>query len=100
MAPATANIIAKMAHGLADDLLSTTLLAAQAPIIVCPAMNTGMYENAFTQENITCLKAHGITVMDPATGFWPAVLLVLDVCLSLLKSWNLSKLSLPEAAAI
>ena len=69
VAPATANIIAKMAHGLADDLLSTTLLAAQAPIIVCPAMNTGMYENAFTQENITCLKAHGITVMDPATGF-------------------------------
>ena len=47
VAPATANIIAKMAHGLADDLLSTTLLAAQAPIIVCPAMNTGMYENAF-----------------------------------------------------
>lgn len=44
VAPATANIIAKMAHGLADDLLSTTLLAAQAPIIVCPAMNTGMYE--------------------------------------------------------
>ena len=69
VAPATANIIAKMAHGLADDLLSTTLLAAQAPIIVCPAMNTGMYENALTQENITCLKEHGVTVMAPATGF-------------------------------
>ena len=69
VAPATANIIAKMAHGLADDLLSTTLLAAQAPIIVCPAMNTGMYENALTQENITCLKKHGVTVMAPATGF-------------------------------
>lgn len=69
VAPATANIIAKMAHGLADDLLSTTLLADQAPIIVCPAMNTGMYENALTQENITCLKEHGVTVMAPATGF-------------------------------
>ena len=69
VAPATANIIAKMAHGLADDLLSTTLLAAQAPSIVCPAMNTGMYENALTQENITCLKAHGVTVMAPETGF-------------------------------
>lgn len=69
VAPATANIIAKMAHGLADDLLSTTLLAAQAPIIVCPAMNTGMYENALTQENITCLKEHGVTMMAPATGF-------------------------------
>lgn len=89
-----------MAHGLADDLLSTTLLAAQAPIIVCPAMNTGMYENALTQENITCLKEHGVTVMAPATGFWPVVLLVRDVCLSLVRSWNLSKLSLPEVVAI
>ena len=53
VAPATANIIAKMAHGLADDLLSTTLLAAQAPIIVCPAMNTGMYENALTNSTIS-----------------------------------------------
>ena len=69
VAPATANILAKMAHGLADDLLSTTLLAAQAPIIVCPAMNTGMYDNRVTQENIASLQAHGVTVMPPATGF-------------------------------
>ena len=68
VAPATANIIAKMAYGLADDLLSTTLLAAQAPIVVCPAMNTGMYENAATQENIAKLKSRGITVMPPAVG--------------------------------
>ena len=68
VAPATANIIAKMAYGLADDLLSTTLLAAQAPIVVCPAMNTGMYENAATQENIAKLKSHGVTVMPPAVG--------------------------------
>ena len=68
VAPATANIIAKMAYGLADDLLSTTLLAAQAPIVVCPAMNTGMDENAATQENIATLQGRGVTVMPPAVG--------------------------------
>lgn len=68
VAPATANIIAKMAYGLADDLLSTTLLAAQAPIIVCPAMNTGMYENPVTQENIAKLVSRGVSVMPPAVG--------------------------------
>lgn len=68
VAPATANIIAKMAYGLADDLLSTTLLAAQAPIVVCPAMNTGMYENVATQENIAKLQGRGVTVMPPAVG--------------------------------
>ena len=69
VAPATANILAKMAHGIADDLLSTTLLAAQAPIVVCPAMNTGMYLNPITQENIVKLKEHGVTVMPAASGF-------------------------------
>ena len=69
VAPATANILAKMANGIADDLLSTTLLAAQAPIIVCPAMNTGMYQNPITQENIAKLEAHGVTVMPPADGY-------------------------------
>ena len=68
VAPATANILAKMAYGLADDLLSTTLLAAQAPIVVCPAMNTGMYENVATQENIAKLKSRGVTVMPPGVG--------------------------------
>ena len=68
VAPATANILAKMAYGLADDLLSTTLLAAQAPILVCPAMNTGMYENVATQENLAKLQSRGITVMPPAVG--------------------------------
>ena len=68
VAPATANILAKMAYGLADDLLSTILLAAQAPIVVCPAMNTGMYENAATQENIAKLQGRGVTVMPPAEG--------------------------------
>ena len=69
VAPATANILAKMANGIADDLLSTTLLAAQAPIIVCPAMNTGMYQNPITQENIEKLQKHGVTVIPPAVGY-------------------------------
>ncbi|MBP3263772.1 MAG: bifunctional phosphopantothenoylcysteine decarboxylase/phosphopantothenate--cysteine ligase CoaBC, partial [Acidaminococcaceae bacterium] len=67
-APATANIIAKMACGLADDLLSTVLLAASCPKIVCPAMNTGMYENPATQENLKILEKRGIFVMEPASG--------------------------------
>lgn len=69
VAPATANILAKMVAGIADDLLSTTLLAAQAPIIVCPAMNTGMYENKVTQNNLVKLKENGVVIMPPATGF-------------------------------
>ena len=68
VAPATANILAKMACGIADDLLSTTLLAAQAPIVVCPAMNTGMYQNPATQENIAKLQERGVTVMPSAVG--------------------------------
>ena len=68
VAPATANILAKMACGLADDLLSTVLLAAACPKIVCPAMNTGMYENVATQENLNLLRQRGIDVMEPACG--------------------------------
>lgn len=68
VAPATANILAKMACGLADDLLSTVLLAAPCPKIVCPAMNTGMYENVATQENLKTLARRGIAVMEPASG--------------------------------
>lgn len=68
IAPATANILAKMAHGLADDLLSTTLLATKVPVIACPAMNTGMYENPVTQENIEKLKSRGIIIIPPAVG--------------------------------
>lgn len=68
VAPATANILAKMACGLADDLLSTAILAAPCPKIVCPAMNTGMYENVATRENLKTLVSRGITVMEPACG--------------------------------
>ncbi len=68
IAPATANIIAKMAHGIADDLLSTTLLAMKGPVILCPAMNTNMLENPATVENLTTLRHRGVTVMNPAEG--------------------------------
>lgn len=68
VAPATANIIAKMAHGIADDLLSTTLVAGQRPIIVCPAMNTGMYENPVTKENMEKLERRGVHIMPPGIG--------------------------------
>ena len=60
IAPATANIIAKIAHGLADDMLTTTFLASKAPKIIAPAMNTGMYENPITQENLVLLEKYGI----------------------------------------
>ena len=68
VAPATANMIAKMRYGLADDLLSATLLATRAPIVVAPAMNTGMWESPVTQENITALKQRGVTVIEPVDG--------------------------------
>lgn len=68
IAPATANFIAKMAHGLGDDLLSTIVLANTAPVLVVPAMNTNMYRNAMVQENIKKLLSMGINFMDPGTG--------------------------------
>lgn len=67
--PATANVIAKIAHGLADDMLTTTFLAASCPKIVCPAMNTGMYENIITQKNMEILTSYGITLVEPEKGF-------------------------------
>ena len=60
VAPATANIIAKMTHGIADDLMSTTLLATKAPVLIAPAMNSGMWSAAATQENIQVLKGRGV----------------------------------------
>ena len=68
VAPATANTLAKMRYGLADNLLTATLLATRAPIVVAPAMNTGMWENPVTQENIAALKARGIKVIEPVDG--------------------------------
>ena len=68
VAPATANVIAKLAHGLADDMLTTTILASHAPKLVAPAMNTGMYENPVTQNNLALLKKYGMEVIEPAAG--------------------------------
>ena len=68
LAPATANIIGKLAHGIADDLLSTVLLATRAPLLVAPAMNVHMYENSIVQENIAKLRAHGVRIVEPAEG--------------------------------
>ena len=69
VAPASANVIGKMAHGIADDMLTTTLLACKAPILVSPAMNTNMYENPIVQDNIYTLQKYGMKVIAPASGY-------------------------------
>ena len=69
IAPATANILAKMAHGIADDMLSTTVLATRAPVLAAPAMNTGMWENIATRENVALLKKRGVRFVGPEGGF-------------------------------
>lgn len=69
VAPATADILAKLAQGLADDLASSTLLAAAAPVLAAPAMNTRMWENSATRANIEALRAAGVEFVGPATGF-------------------------------
>ncbi|WP_288321782.1 bifunctional phosphopantothenoylcysteine decarboxylase/phosphopantothenate--cysteine ligase CoaBC [uncultured Selenomonas sp.] len=68
VAPATANFIAKAAAGIADDLLTTTVLATRAPLYIAPAMNTGMWENPVTQENVMRLRDRGVQVIPPAEG--------------------------------
>ena len=68
IAPATANIIAKMAYGIADDMLSTTLLACTCPVLVSPAMNTRMYEHPATQANLAVLKERGVKIIEPSSG--------------------------------
>ncbi|HUS93645.1 MAG TPA: bifunctional phosphopantothenoylcysteine decarboxylase/phosphopantothenate--cysteine ligase CoaBC [Patescibacteria group bacterium] len=68
VAPATAHTLAKMAHGMADNLLTVTILAARCPILVAPAMDGGMYENPVTQANIELLQQRGVTVIGPDTG--------------------------------
>lgn len=68
IAPATANVIAKMAHGIADDMLTTTVLAARCKKLVAPAMNTAMLENPITQDNLELLKKYGFEIIEPAVG--------------------------------
>ena len=67
--PATANVLAKAATGIADDLLTSTILATKAPLFFAPAMNTGMYENPATKANISVLKDRGIHIIEPASGY-------------------------------
>lgn len=68
VAPATANLIAKMSHGLADDMLTTTILACKCPKLVSPAMNTNMYENPIVQDNLDRLRSYGFSILEPASG--------------------------------
>jgi len=68
IAPATAHVIARLAHGLADDMLTTTALATTAPILIAPAMDANMYENPVTQQNVDILCKRGITIAGPAIG--------------------------------
>ena len=68
IAPATANVLAKLAHGIADDMLTTTVLACDCPKIAAPAMNTKMYENPVTQDNLEKLRRYGWEVLEPAAG--------------------------------
>lgn len=69
IAPASANVIAKAAHGIADDMLTTTLLACQCPKVIAPAMNTRMYLNPIVQDNMKILERYGMEVITPATGY-------------------------------
>ncbi len=66
--PATANIIGKVANGIADDMLSTTIMATRAPVIFAPAMNDGMYENPIMQNNLDKLKSYGYRIIEPVVG--------------------------------
>src|SRR3954451_15189077 len=68
IAPASANTLAKLAHGLADNLLTSAALAATCPVVVAPAMNNAMYENAATQANLETLRSRGVTIIDPGVG--------------------------------
>lgn len=69
VAPATANVMAKLAHGIADDMLTTTVLACRCPKLIAPAMNTRMYENPVTQDNQEILKKYGWQVVEPESGY-------------------------------
>ena len=68
IAPATANVIGKIANGIADDMLSTTIMATKAPVIFAPAMNNGMYENPIVQNNLEKLRSYGYKIIEPSVG--------------------------------
>ncbi len=68
VAPATADLIAKVAHGICDELLTTVICATKAPVVFAPSMNSNMWENAIAQENVRKLKEHGYNIIEPAEG--------------------------------
>src|SRR5439155_6883621 len=68
VAPATAHVLARLAHGFSDDLIATTVLATDAPVIVAPAMETHMWQNPATQANVSALRARGVRVVEPESG--------------------------------
>jgi phosphopantothenoylcysteine decarboxylase/phosphopantothenate--cysteine ligase len=93
--PATANVIAKLAHGIADDLLTNVALAARVPLVIAPAMNSAMYEHPATQGNLAVLRGRGVTIVEPESGFLAerevgigrlaeqaAIVAALDACVS------------------
>lgn len=69
IAPASANVIGKIAHGIADDMLTTTIMACKCHVMIAPAMNTNMYENPILQENLNILRAYGYEIIEPASGY-------------------------------
>ena len=69
IAPASANVIGKIAHGIADDMLTTTVMACKCPVMISPAMNTNMYTNPIVQDNMKVIKKYGYEVIEPATGY-------------------------------
>ena len=78
--PATADLLAKMSAGIADDLATTLILATDKPVLTVPAMNVKMWENPATQRNADWLRQAGVAVMDPTKARWPAANLVPDAC--------------------
>ena len=86
--PATADLLAKMAAGIADDLATTLLLATDKPVVVAPAMNVRMWLHAATQRNVAQLKADGVAVIDPTKARWRAANSVPAVCPSPRRSSN------------
>src|SRR5213594_5139889 len=68
VAPATAHVISRLANGMADDLIATTVLATSAPVVIAPAMETHMWQNPATQANVAALRARGIRLLEPETG--------------------------------
>ena len=81
IAPASANIIGKIANGIADDMLSTTVMACNKPVIISPAMNTKMYNNPILQDNLDKLRRFGYEIVEPAMDIWHVEQVVQERCL-------------------